>query len=80
VNQKKKSNFIGAITDVAGQKWESQEEIGETFARYFQNLFNTSGPRNMDHALKGLEVRVTPTMNEALLQEFTTEEVGRALA
>jgi hypothetical protein len=38
------------------------------------------GSRNMDHALEGLEVRVTPAMNATLMQEFTTEEVGRAVA
>jgi hypothetical protein len=80
MNQKKKANIIGAVTDVTRQKRESQEEIGEAFARYFQDLFNIDGPRNMENALEGLKVRVTPAMNEALLQEFTIEKVGWALA
>jgi hypothetical protein len=80
VNQKRKSNLISTVTDVTGQKWESQEEIRESFARYFQDLFTAGGPINMDWVLDGLEGWVTQTMNEALLQEFTAEEIGRALA
>ena len=39
-----------------------------------------AGPQNdMTNCLSAIDVRVTDTMNEGLLQEFTAEEVSEAL-
>ncbi|XP_059436227.1 uncharacterized protein LOC132169166 [Corylus avellana] len=71
---KKKASLITGITDEFGQRWETNEQIGGAFTRYFQNLFTTCGPRHMEKALEAVEQHVTPSMNESLLKDFTVEE------
>jgi hypothetical protein len=78
-NQKKKASMMTEIMDEQGNKWETEELIGDAFAKYFQDLFTTSGPRQMESVLEKVDRRVTSDMNNALLKEFTVEEVGAAL-
>lgn len=49
------------------------------FVRYFQELFTARGSRNLEPILETMDARVTQSMNDSLLKEFTAEEVGRAL-
>ena len=77
-NQKKKASMITEISDEWGAKWETEERIGDAFAKYFQDLFTSAGPRQMDSVLEKVDRRVSD-MNNVLLKEFTIEEVGIAL-
>ena len=47
--------------------------------RYFQDLFTTTNPSNMDKVLNVVDRVVTPDMNHMLLQPYTPEEVRSAL-
>ena len=78
-NQKKKASMITKITDEWGKKWETEELIGDAFTKYFQDLFTTGGPRQMDSVLEKVDGKVTSEMNNALLKEFTVEEIGATL-
>jgi hypothetical protein len=78
-NQKKKASMITKITDERGIKWETEELIEDAFTKYFQDLFTTSGLRQMESMLEKVYQRVTSNMNKARLKEFTVEEVGVAL-
>ena len=78
-NQKKKASVITAIKDEQGRNWETEDQIGEAFIQYFQNLFTTSGPRQMHNVLAEVDRRVSRSMNDALLKDFTVEEEGAAL-
>jgi hypothetical protein len=78
-NQKKRASLITVIKHEQGRKWETEDQIGEAFTQYFQNLFTTSGIRQMGSVLAEVEPRVTGSLNEALVKEFTNEEVGIAL-
>jgi hypothetical protein len=59
---------------------ETQEQIGEVFVMYFQCLFTTEIPRNLHQVLSAVKRKVTPKMNNPLLQDFSAEEVGATLA
>lgn len=53
---------------------QSDEEIATVAERYFQDLFTTTNPSNMERFL----MQFTPELNHMLLQPYTTEEVRRA--
>jgi hypothetical protein len=59
--------------------WKKQKEIGVAFSRFYQNLFTTGDPVEVDECLYAVEPRVTKEMNEFLLREFTVGEVEIAL-
>lgn len=48
--------------------------------KYFQNLFSSDGSREVDASLASVSPRVTLALNSNLLQEFTVEEINKALA
>jgi ribonuclease HI len=78
--QKKKANFFNCITDERGNTWETQDQIGKAFGRYFEDLFTTTGARDMSYVLEAVMPKVSTAMNEMLLKEFTVDEVGTALS
>jgi hypothetical protein len=78
-NQRRKANIITQISDEAGQVWTSQDDIAVAFVGYFQRLFTAEAPTNMQKVLSAVKRKVTPTMNNFLLREFTGEEVNEAL-
>ena len=55
------------------------EQISQVANQYFKELFTTTNPTNMGSVLDAVERRVTPNMNNALLQRYTPDEVRRAL-
>jgi len=50
------------------------------FTNYFQTLFTSAGPQGMDRCLDSITPRVSPAMNFILLNEYTEDEVDKALA
>jgi hypothetical protein len=47
---------------------------------FYNKLFTTEGTQGLEECLATLEPQVTPGMNEALLREFTMEEIDVALS
>jgi hypothetical protein len=79
-NQRRRSNFIGSISDLEGHEWTRPEEVGNAFTRYFQNLFDTDGVSGIEECISAVQVRVKPELNAMLSSEFTHEEVNTALS
>jgi hypothetical protein len=50
------------------------------FIACYQKLFTTEGTQGSEECLATLEPWVTPGMNEALLREFTMEEIDVTLS
>ena len=50
------------------------------FIDFYQKLFTSEWTQGVEDCLGSLEARVTPSMNEDLMQEFTMEDVDAALA
>ena len=44
--------------------------------KYFQDLFTTANPSNMDSVLNAVDRVITPDMNHMLLQPYTLNEVS----
>ena len=47
--------------------------------KFYQKLFTSSEPVNLDEILEKIPTMVTEEMNSELLKEFTAEEVENAL-
>jgi hypothetical protein len=73
-------NFLSSITDLTGGEWTSQEEIGNAFITYFQQLFTTEGAPWLEDCIQMVNPRVTPKMNALLSDTFRPEEVDQALS
>lgn len=56
----------------------TEESIANTAESYFQQLFTSANPANVDIVLDLVDSLVTPTMNATLLQRYTPEEVRLA--
>jgi len=80
-NQRRRQNHIGSITDLEGNLWTLQQDIGGAFTRYYQNLFTSGGgAAAIEDCISSVQARVPPAMNEMLTEVFTPEEVNQALA
>ena len=63
-----------------GGRWCISDVEKEGVAeRYFQRLFTTTNPTQMDLVLDKVDRVVTPDMNHSLLQPYRLEEVQQAL-
>ena len=63
-----------------GGRWCTSDAEKEGVAeRYFQRLFTTTNPTQMDLVLDKVDRVVTPDMNHSLLQPYRPEEVQQAL-
>ena len=65
--------------DNDGVWWESDVGITTAAEKYFQDLFTTTNPSNMDNVLNVADRVVTPDMNHMLLQPYTLDEVRSTL-
>ena len=48
-------------------------------AKYFNNIFATSNPKNMEEVLNAVDRVVMEEMNQALLRPFVGDKVRQAL-
>ncbi|KAL0444003.1 UNVERIFIED_CONTAM: hypothetical protein Slati_2123000 [Sesamum latifolium] len=80
-NARRVRKEIKNIRDENGETVKDKEGIQGVVLRYFRTIFTTTTPKTdiMEEALSSLERCVTPAMNEALLQSFTSEEIMHAL-
>ncbi|XP_059436777.1 uncharacterized protein LOC132169841 [Corylus avellana] len=74
-NQRRKSNSIRMVCDLAGNYMETQEAIGDAFVDYFRELFTSGRSDCMEECLGAIDRRITDDMNMRLLRPFTEEEV-----
>lgn len=61
---------------------ENPAVIEERFITYFKDMFKTSSTckSNIDLALKNVQTKITPNMNNRLLSQYTRAEVERAIS
>ena len=58
---------------------EEEHLIGEELVNYFTKIFTSAQPTDFELILKGIEQKVTPSMNSDLTKEFMADEVEQAL-
>uniref|UniRef100_A0A2N9GPL3 Reverse transcriptase domain-containing protein n=1 Tax=Fagus sylvatica TaxID=28930 RepID=A0A2N9GPL3_FAGSY len=76
----------GARTNCLSGLWNSdnvwctdENQIEDIAVSYFDDIFHTSTPMNLEDTLTTVNSRVTSEANQRLLQPFTTDEVRMAL-
>lgn len=74
---RRKMNWIHGLVDKQGTWQENKIIIQKIAVDHFCEMFTSIKPRvaDMQRALDAIEPRVTPEINQALLQPFTAEEV-----
>jgi hypothetical protein len=55
------------------------ESIEEAFVNYYGELFTLASPTSMEDCTASITSKVSTSMNNNMLAEFTTEEVKKAL-
>ena len=67
------------INDSNGVWCTSEDSIAEVAELYFKELFLLANPTALEEVLEAVDRVVTPAMNNTLLQQYTPDEVRRAL-
>lgn len=78
-SQKKRSSTIEQIRDEEGSLHTETAAIEEAFVGYFQGLFTSARPQNVEKCISALSNKITREMNDKLVATFTKEEVKQAL-
>ncbi|KAK9984458.1 hypothetical protein SO802_033983 [Lithocarpus litseifolius] len=78
-SQRLRKNNISGIFDGGGVWHESEEGIARAAESYFHELFTSANPSDMNNVLNSVDRVVTPETNQSVLQNYTVEEVHRAL-
>lgn len=79
-NQRKKANRISEVTTISGRCCSTPSDISSAFVEYYQSIFSTSDPINLDECLEELDERITPKMNAKLRSAFTKDEICDAIS
>jgi predicted metal-dependent hydrolase len=77
--QRRWGNRIAGVQDAVGRDCNTQEEIDEAFVSYYQSLFNSRGVRQAEQCTSAVQEKVTDSMRDGLLADFTREEIHEAL-
>ena len=77
--QRKRRNFIKGMLDDQGVWHREEDAVSALLVSYYESLFTSSDPHNLDSVLDGVQAVVTKDMNAKLLETYTTEEVAVAI-
>jgi hypothetical protein len=77
-SQRHRKNTINFIQDPQGSHKIQNKEIQEVFLNYFNDIFTSSTPTNIQASINVVANRVSPQMKEYLSQNFTAAEVSFA--
>uniref|UniRef100_A0A2N9F4S2 Reverse transcriptase domain-containing protein n=1 Tax=Fagus sylvatica TaxID=28930 RepID=A0A2N9F4S2_FAGSY len=72
---RQRRNLIQGINDDSGVWQENEDKVASTIVSYYQSLFTSSHPMELEEVLDGVTRVVNNEMNDQLLQEFTAGEV-----
>ncbi|KAH1046178.1 hypothetical protein J1N35_036962 [Gossypium stocksii] len=67
------------LNDRNGRRTSSNKEILKLASDYFSNLFSASEMGSDEHVFGLVEKRVTESMNDIILKQFTEEDTGSAV-
>ena len=76
---RKRQNFIKGLRDENGV-WQSKEQcLSGLLTDFYEKLFKSSNPHNMDRVVDGVQKVVTNSMNADLTKPYSADEVERAI-
>ena len=79
VSERRKQNTIVGIWDEQGSQCDEKESIACVTITYFENIYTTTQPAQVEEVTTAIPTRVTNDMNASLDRVFTREEVVTAL-
>ena len=79
VFERKKQNTILGIWDKDGNWCGDQDSIAKVAISYFEEIYSTSFPSQIENVIDPIPAKVTNGMNSELSKAFTREEVVSAL-
>jgi hypothetical protein len=78
-SQRRRRNRIVGLRDEDGNWRDSSEEVVAILTRYYESIFQTSLPDQIDNAVRYVPNVITQSMNANLDREFSASEVDQAL-
>ena len=78
-SERRKKNSILGLWNKDGVWCESKESITATTIAYFEKIYTTSSPTEINEVTNAIPRCVTDEMNFKLTKTFTSEEVLKAL-
>ena len=78
-SSRQKKNDMEGLLDARGVWQENEEVMGEIVLDYYTDLFTSSNLIDFDEILGAMQPRVTSSMNQKIIMEFTADEVNMAL-
>ena len=78
-SERRKQNTIAGIWDEVVNWCDEKESIAHAAINYFENIYTTTHPAQVEEITAAIPSRVTDDMNESLDRVFTREEVVAAL-
>ena len=77
--QRRRHNEITKLKDSSGNFFSNQTNLKRIAIAYFQEMFISVSIGSYSQVIHHVHEVVTPEMNNMLLEEFTQEEVKKAL-
>ncbi|GMY30826.1 reverse transcriptase domain-containing protein [Fagus crenata] len=77
--QRKQRNIIYGLLDAQRVWQESCEKIEKEVVKYFQEIYSSSYPENLDSVLSKVHKTVTDKVNDLLAREYKEDEVAQPL-
>ena len=78
-SEKRKQNTISGLWNNNGVWCDEKESLVQVATSYFEAIYTTSNPSNIEESIAAIPIRVTVEMNIKLTKDFTGEEVVAAL-
>jgi len=78
-SMRKKTNTISKLEREDGTMTDDSQEIAHIIMAYYEQLFSSSGVRDLEQVLQVVPVKVTQAMNEVLCAPYSEDEIFKAL-
>nr|XP_027089582.1 uncharacterized protein LOC113710661 [Coffea arabica] len=79
VKTRRKRNQITSLQKGNGEWCSDNQQIIQEICRYYEDLYTTSQPRDMEEVLEGVPVSITSRLNQTLIQPVEEAEVRVAV-
>ncbi|PNX64854.1 hypothetical protein L195_g054234, partial [Trifolium pratense] len=78
-SQRSKVNNIKKIKDEDGVWWRGEEQVEKVFINYFEELFSSSNPSNIEETCEVVKGKLSDNHKTWCEKEYTKEEVKEAI-
>ncbi|XP_071933729.1 uncharacterized protein [Coffea arabica] len=79
VKTRRKRNKITSLQKGNGEWCKDNQQIVQEICRYYEEMYTTSQPKNIEEVLEGVPVSITSRLNQSLIQPVEENEVRAAV-